>query len=71
MMSTDPESAMQMQISPDCIHLDSKDVIESAYDDYVEGRISYEEMDKIVSMETNIQSSLETLCTVWSFDDVY
>ena len=71
MMSTNSNSAMQFQILPDRIHLDSQDLIKSAYDDYVDGRISYEEMDKIVCTEVNIQSSLEALCGVWSFDDVY
>lgn len=71
MMSTNSNSAMQLQISPDRIHLDSQDLIKSAYDDYVDGRISYEEMDKIVSDEVNTQSSLEALYGVWSFDDVY
>ena len=55
----DPEVAMQ----------NSKDIVAEAYEEYVEGVISEEQLDQILSLEMNSQRTLETLFGVWSFEE--
>jgi hypothetical protein len=58
-MMFDPEVAMQ----------NSKDIVAEAYEEYVEGVISEEQLDQILSLEMNSQRTLETLFGVWSFEE--
>ena len=58
-MMFDPEVAMQ----------NSKDIVAEAYEEYVEGVISEEQLDQILSIEMNSQRTLEALFGVWSFEE--